>query len=126
MCVRSNCVVITVDYRLAPEFPFPAAVEDSWEAILWTASEGAGILNLDLAKMAVGGASAGANLAAVMTQKILGRPDLSARIEFKAQLLVVPVCDNTATVQNNPTYKTYEKTAALPAGKSMCSLSRSE
>ena len=117
LCVRANCAVITVDYRLAPEYPFPAAVYDCWEAFLWITSTGARILNLDLGKVAIGGSSAGANLAAVMTQKALSRSNTGGRIDLKLQLLVVPVTDNTATTETNATWRTLENTAALPAAK---------
>jgi acetyl esterase/lipase len=108
--------------RLAPEHPYPAAVHDSWEALLWTVTKGAQILNLNLSKLAIGGSSAGGNLAAVMTQKALllrrQRPSfLSRDIEFLKQLLIVPVTDNTANVENNPTYKSSEHVPALPALK---------
>lgn len=99
-----------VAIRLAPEYPFPAAVHDSFETILWAMSEGQKLLNLDLSKAAIGGASAGANLAAVMTQKVASRPQLAEAITFKTQLLVVPVTDNTATVDTNATYKEHEHT----------------
>lgn len=108
--------------RLAPEHPYPAAVHDSWEALLWTVTKGAQVLNLNVSKLAIGGSSAGGNLAAVMTQKALllrqQRPSfLSRDIEFLKQLLIVPVTDNTASVENNPTYKSSEHVPALPALK---------
>jgi len=114
MCARARCVVISVDYRLAPENPFPAAVHDSWESVLWILSEGATRLSLNLSKIATGGSSAGGNLAAVMTQKAL---DTKTPIKFLTQLLSVPVTDNTAMTSNNGTYKAYEFTPALPAEK---------
>ena len=52
-----------------------------------------------------------------MTQKALARPDVGDKIKFKVQLLVVPVTDNTATPETNPTWKEFEFTAALPALK---------
>lgn len=113
MCVRAKCVVITTDYRLAPENPWPAAVHDSWETVLWLFGQGKSLLSADVSKVAIGGSSAGGNLAAVMTNKALTRNDIS----FRLQLLVVPVTDNTASVTSNPTYKSCENTAALPAEK---------
>lgn len=79
-------------------------------------------MNLNLSKLAIGGSSAGGNLAAVMTQKALllrqQRPSyLSEDIKFLKQLLIVPVTDNTAEIENNPTYKSSEHVAALPALK---------
>ncbi|KAJ5280646.1 Alpha/beta hydrolase fold-3 [Penicillium angulare] len=114
LCVRGNCVVVTVDYRLAPEDPFPAAVHDSWEALLWLVADGPAALSIDMSKIATGGSSAGGNLAAIMTHKAL---NLSPPVKFSAQLLSVPVTDNTATVENNDSYRRYEHTPALPAPK---------
>lgn len=79
-------------------------------------------LNLDLSKLAIGGSSAGGNLAAVMTQKALLQRQqlpsyLSQEIRFLKQLLIVPVTDNTADIENNPTYKSSEHVPALPALK---------
>ncbi|KAK9897563.1 putative lipase [Cystobasidium minutum MCA 4210] len=114
-CDSSKCVVVTVDYRLAPENVWPAAVHDTWEALVWLKSEGAQLLKCDLSKVAIAGSSAGGNLAAIMTNKALESPELVPRFMF--QLLVVPVTDNTADVSNNVSYKENENTAALPAVK---------
>lgn len=100
---------------LAPEDVWPAAVHDTWEALVWLKAEGAQLLNCDLSKVAIAGSSAGGNLAAIMTNKALESPDLVPRFMF--QLLVVPVTDNTADVSNNVSYKENENTAALPAIK---------
>ncbi|KFA64294.1 hypothetical protein S40285_06055 [Stachybotrys chlorohalonatus IBT 40285] len=120
ICTRANCVVITTDYRLAPENPFPAAVHDAWEAVLWVvtgAAEAQLDSTLDLAKLSVGGSSAGGNLAAIMTQKALGHKEFDSQPGFCYQVLVVPVTDNTATVESSKTYKSHEYTAALPVEK---------
>lgn len=77
------------------------------------------MLNLDLHRSSVGGSSAGANLAAVLAQKVLDKPELASRITLKLQLLTVPITDNTATVETNPTWREYEHTPALPALKMM-------
>ncbi|KAI9933310.1 hypothetical protein ASPWEDRAFT_115117 [Aspergillus wentii DTO 134E9] len=114
LCKRGNCVVVTVDYRLAPENPFPAAVHDCWEALLWLISDGVSALSIDTSKMATGGSSAGGNLASIITHKALA---LSPPVHFLTQLLSVPVMDNTATVANNEAYRLYENTPALPAAK---------
>jgi acetyl esterase len=80
----SGCRVVAVDYRLAPEHPFPAAVEDCWAATKWIAAHAAdfGIAG----PLAVGGDSAGGNLAAVVAQ--LAKPE-GPKIAF--QLLIYPV-----------------------------------
>lgn len=76
-----GCEVRSVDYRLAPEHPFPAALEDAERAVRWTASGDRRIV--------VAGDSAGANLAAAVTQQL--RADRSVTII--GQLLVYPVLD---------------------------------
>jgi acetyl esterase len=78
--------VASVDYRLAPEFKFPVAVEDSYTALKWVAANGPR-LGLDSARLAVGGDSAGGNLAAVMA--LLARDRRGPRILLQA--LVYPV-----------------------------------
>jgi acetyl esterase len=83
---ESGCRTIAVDYRLAPEHRFPAAVEDAYAATVWMA-QNAQSLGIDAARLAVGGDSAGGNLAAVMAQiaKQQGAPALAY------QLLIYPV-----------------------------------
>ena len=63
----------------------------------------------------MGGASAGANIAAVIAQKAVLRPQVG--ISVRLQLLFVPVTDNTATTSSNPSWKAFEFTAGLPANK---------
>lgn len=102
--------------RLAPEDPYPAAVEDSWEAVLWaTRGPGKDALPIDTARLATGGSSAGANLAAVVCQRAAAQPGLGVR--FAAQLLSVPVADNTASVATTASWRENENVPALPAAK---------
>jgi acetyl esterase/lipase len=90
--VGADAVVVSVDYRLAPEHPYPAAVEDSWAATRWVAAHG-DELGADSSRLAVAGDSAGGNLAAVMAQ--LARDDSGPHLDF--QLLWYPTLlwDNT-------------------------------
>lgn len=102
-------------HRLAPENPFPAPLDDCWEAFLWMIGDGIKFLNIDMNKTAISGASAGANLAAVVAQKALSIPEEVHR--FVSQILVVPVLDQTATIYNNPTWNSLRFTASLTAEK---------
>ncbi|MEO3885348.1 alpha/beta hydrolase [Nonomuraea sp. B5E05] len=85
----SGTVVISVGYRLAPEHPFPAALDDAYAVLRWTAEHAAG-LGLDPARIAVGGHSAGAGLAAGMTLR--ARDEHGPSIRF--QLLNQPGLDD--------------------------------
>ncbi len=85
---RAGCAVISVDYRLAPEHKFPAAVDDAFAALLWVASEAAA-LRVDVTRLAVGGDSAGGNLSAVATLR--ARDSGFQGLRF--QLLIYPATD---------------------------------
>lgn len=88
LALASDAVVIAVDYRLAPEHRFPAAVEDAHTAALWIA-EHAAELGIDAHRLAVGGDSAGGGLATVVAMRCrdAGGPALAA------QVLLYPVLD---------------------------------
>jgi acetyl esterase len=90
LCRHAGAHVLAIDYRLAPEHPFPAAVEDARAALRWTVAHAAG-LGADPHRVGVGGDSAGGNLAAVVSQ-------LAARDGGPApvlQLLIYPATDFT-------------------------------
>ena len=91
LAVEAGCLVVTVGYRLAPEHPFPAAVHDCHTALRWVADH-AEELGADPARLAVGGDSAGGNLAAAVT--LLARAD--GDIAPAGQLLVYPNTDQLA------------------------------
>jgi acetyl esterase/lipase len=83
-----RCIVVSVDYRLAPEHKFPAAVEDCFAATCWVANEAAA-LGVDRERLAVGGDSAGGNLAAVVS--LLARDREAPKLW--RQLLLYPALD---------------------------------
>jgi acetyl esterase len=85
----SGCVVVAVDYRVAPEHRFPAAAEDAYAAATWV-GEHAGALDLTAGKLAVGGESAGGNLAAVVCLMARDRGGPAIR----RQWLAYPVTDH--------------------------------
>jgi acetyl esterase len=84
----SGCAVLAVDYRLAPEHPFPAAIDDYAEAVAHAAANAAA-LGIDAARLAVGGDSAGGNLAAVAA--LMARDGALPPLRF--QMLLYPVTD---------------------------------
>ena len=86
LCLHASTHVLSVEYRLAPEHPFPAGLHDAVSALRW-AQENAAALGADPARVSVGGDSAGGNLAAVVAQ-------LCAReAPPAAQMLVYPATD---------------------------------
>ncbi|MFA9438601.1 alpha/beta hydrolase [Uliginosibacterium sp. sgz301328] len=85
---RADCAVLAVDYRLAPENAFPAAVDDAWMAWRWAQQHGAEH-GLDAARVTVAGDSAGANLAAVLS--LMTRD--AGGVQPRLQVLVYPSTD---------------------------------
>lgn len=99
LCNACGCIVASVDYRLAPEHKFPAAAEDAYAATHWIA-EHAAEFGGDPQRLAVGGDSAGGNLAAVVA--LMARDRRGP--EIVCQLLIYPVTDSacdTASYRDN-------------------------
>lgn len=99
LCVGGECVVISVDYRMAPEAKFPAATDDCYAVIEWV-SENSSSIGINPDRIAVGGGSAGANLAAAIC--LIARDQGGPKLVF--QLLVYPVTDRnfeTASYRQN-------------------------
>lgn len=97
LVTQIGCVVVSVDYRLAPESPFPAGVEDCYAALQWTHAQ-AQELGVDRARVAIGGTSAGGGLAAALG--LLARDRAELQVAF--QLLMVPMLDDRTTVSADP------------------------
>jgi len=100
LAVAGNCAVLSVDYRLAPETPFPGAVLDAYAATRW-ASDNAELLNIDRTKIAVGGDSAGGNLAAVVAQMAQDSKEFAVAL----QVLIYPMTDQSRE------YPSYQRNA---------------
>jgi cation diffusion facilitator CzcD-associated flavoprotein CzcO/acetyl esterase/lipase len=92
LCVRADAVIVSVNYRHAPEVRFPAAADDAFAALQWVADHVTELGGIP-GQLAVAGWSAGGNLAAVVTQKAhdAGGPEISG------QLLLTPVTDSDQT-----------------------------
>jgi len=92
----SGCRVISVDYRLAPEHPFPAAVEDAFASVKWV-EDNAGSLGIDPNRIVVAGDSAGGNLAAAVTQ--MAKAKNAPHVAF--QVLIYPITSLHADLPSN-------------------------
>lgn len=114
---KAQCVVISVDYRLAPEDVFPAAVDDAFEAVLYAFESGPSDLGIDNTKIGIGGSSAGGNLTATVTHKYASSKQAESLPKVSCQFLVVPVTDNTADPSNTELWKQNEFTPQLPSEK---------
>jgi acetyl esterase len=100
LAVAGDCAVLSVDYRMAPETPFPGAVLDAYAATRW-ASDHAQLLNIDEEKIAVGGDSAGGNLAAVVAQIAQDLKEFTLAL----QVLIYPMTDQSRE------YPSYQRNA---------------
>ena len=97
---KTGCVVVSVDYRLAPEYKYPVPVEDSYAALNWV-KENAESINVNASSIIVGGDSAGGNLAAVVS--LISRDQNGP--EISGQVLVYPV---TALGYDTKSYLEFE------------------
>jgi triacylglycerol lipase len=91
------CCIVSVDYRLAPESPFPAAVEDAYAVLIWLTNEAAG-LGIDPARLGVMGESAGGGLAAALA--LLARDRGGPALAF--QHLIYPMIDDRTCLDADP------------------------
>jgi acetyl esterase len=107
LCQRAGAVFVSVEYRLAPEHPFPAAPEDCYAATRWVFEHGAE-LGVEPSRLAVIGDSAGGNLAAVVC--LMAKERGGPPIAFQA--LVYPVTDHVDTVSRSENAEGYLLTTA--------------
>jgi len=105
LATRTGCTVVLVDYRLAPEHPYPVPVEDSWSALTWVDAHRSSLAPAG-APLVVVGDSAGGNLAAVMTQRARERGGPA----IDHQVLVYPITDADL---DRPSYTAAENQALL-------------
>ena len=99
LCGGAQALVASVDYRMGPEHKFPAAVDDSFAALLWVHAN-AGTLGADLDRIGLHGDSAGGNLAAVVA--LLARD--AGRPQLRLQSLVYPVTDYRIVTNSYDTF----------------------
>jgi acetyl esterase/lipase len=92
-CAEADCVVVSVDYRLAPEHRYPIPLDDCHAALRWTVAN-AGTLGIDPGNVSIGGSSAGGNLAAAVALRC--REEGGPALRF--QLLEVPALDLTRDI----------------------------
>ncbi len=95
---HANIVIVSVDYRLAPEHPYPAALEDCFDALRWLIDK-AGELGVDPKRIGIGGASAGGALAAGLALRCRDEG-----IAVAAQLLIYPALDDRGETKSISTF----------------------
>ncbi|MBB1610450.1 MULTISPECIES: alpha/beta hydrolase [unclassified Pseudomonas] len=102
LALASRCAVLAVDYRLAPAWRFPTALEDVADALVWLREQSAA-LGLDPARVAFGGDSVGASLALVLALQAAAAPETAA-LRPRALLLAYPVADAS---RQRPSHQRY-------------------
>jgi acetyl esterase len=108
---EAGCVLVTVDYRLAPEHRFPTAFEDCYAGLAWVSAH-ASSLRIDPARIAVAGESAGGNLAAAVA--LAARDRGGPPLVF--QLLEVPVTDLTSSAAESASFSQFGQGFGLDSG----------
>jgi acetyl esterase len=108
LATQADCIVASVDYRLAPEYKFPTAAEDCYAALLWVVDH-VDDLGIDASRISVGGGSAGGNLAAVVA--LMARDRRGPPLVL--QVLEIPVTDFT----NVEPLVVPEEGLVIPSGK---------
>lgn len=103
---RTACTVVLVDYRLAPEYPYPKAVDDCWFALRWSAAQLPNLADFEGAPLIIAGDSAGGNLAAVVARRARDR----GGPQIALQVLIYPVTDADLS---SPSYLDPENQLAL-------------
>jgi acetyl esterase len=101
---RAECVVVSIDYRLAPESKFPIPVEESYQVYEWIL-ENPDLLNIDPERIAIGGDSSGGNIAAAVC--LMARDRKNAKIVF--QLLINPALDLSAYDESHGNMKWFRE-----------------
>ncbi|TVY71452.1 AB hydrolase superfamily protein [Lachnellula suecica] len=89
VCQAVGCIILNVDYRLAPEYPHPVPLTDSWTALKWVFDNAQKLL-IDTSRVSIGGVSAGGNLAAVLALLARDEPDMPKLV---LQMLICPAVD---------------------------------
>jgi len=97
LALEANCVIVSVDYRLAPETPFPGAVEDCYSALSWVMAH-VDELGVDASRIGVMGESAGGGLAASLALLVRDRGQYSLAFQH----LIYPMLDDRTCVTDNP------------------------
>jgi acetyl esterase len=91
----AGCIVVAVDYRLAPEHPFPAAIDDGYAVLQWVANKGAEF-GIDCNRLIIAGDSAGGTIATVLARKVAGNNGLRVLL----QVLMYPVTDSSLQTES--------------------------
>jgi triacylglycerol lipase len=95
--VEMNCVVVSVDYRLAPDTPYPGPLEDCYAALVWLRAA-AGELRIDPDRIAIAGESAGAGLVAALCLLARDRGQIRPRFQYLAE----PMLDHRSVDSDHP------------------------